>query len=90
MLGADLRPAELEAAPAVGRTGHRDVGTDTVEPVDAVGEGAFDGALALELEAELEEKGDGGGEIADDDVDVVRTYKCHRVPGYPAAGRRRA
>jgi hypothetical protein len=50
---------------------HRDVGPDAVESEGAVRAQALDLPLAFQVHAELSEERDGGGQVVDDDGDVV-------------------
>src|SRR5947207_2108464 len=49
---------------------HREGGPDILEPDQARNQRPFDGLLALEREAQLDEERLGGFEIVDDDEDV--------------------
>jgi hypothetical protein len=47
---------QLDATLTIGRPHHREGGPDILEPDQAAGERPFDGRLAFELEAQLEDQ----------------------------------
>ena len=67
-------------------THHDDVDLDTLERVDAVHPGAFDGGLAFDRHAERGEERGCGSKVVDDDADVVQSLDRH-VPSIAEAMR---
>src|SRR5437763_3856788 len=74
----ELRP--LEPAVAVRGPHHGDVGTDVVEPDDAVHPTPLDRRLAFQLHSEFGEERFGSLEVVDNDENVVHPLNRH-IPG---------
>ena len=70
---------QLEPAVAVRRPHEDDLDPDPLEPDDAVHPPSLDRcrSLALHLQTELHEEGDGSLEVVDDDADVVHPLNRH-------------
>src|SRR5215208_3709445 len=83
-LGSDRRRRvelrQLEPAVAVRGPHHGDVGTDVVEPDDAVHPTPLVAGLALQLHAEFGEERFGSLEVVDNDENVVHPLNRH-IPG---------
>ena len=75
--GRGVEPGQLDAAVAVWRSHHGDVGADVVESDDLAGPGSLDGRPAFDLHAELSEECLGGLEVFDVDEDVVHSSEHH-------------
>jgi hypothetical protein len=71
---------QLHPAVAVRGPHHGDVGTDALEPDDAVHRRSLDRRLAFQLHTELGEERLGGLEVVDHDEDVVHPQNRHRSP----------
>jgi len=82
-LGSDRRRRvelrQLNPAVAVRSSHHGDVGSDAVEPDDAVHRRPLDLRLAFQLHAEFGEERFGSVEVVDNDEDVVHPLKGHVV-----------
>ncbi len=72
---------QLEPAVAVRGPHHCDIDPDIVQPGDAVHSAALDCRLALQLQAELEEKRSRSLEVFDDDADVIHSLDRHGQQG---------
>ena len=74
-LGADCPRAlefrQLNPPVAVRGPHHGHVDPDTVEPDKAVHPASFDRRLALQLQTQLDKESDSGGEVLDNNADVV-------------------
>src|SRR5688500_16372150 len=68
---------ELDATVTIGRPHHREGGPDILEPDQAADQRPFDGRLAFELEAQLDEERLDGFEIGDDEKNVVHPLDRH-------------
>src|SRR5216110_3677321 len=84
---------QLNPAVAVRGPHHGDVGTDVVEPDDAVHPTPLDRRLAFQLHTEFGEERFGSLEVVDNDENVVHPLKRHSPERYfcaTSAGRRSA
>src|SRR5262245_50188994 len=89
--GADrLRPLklrQLEPAVAVRGPHHDDVGSDALQPEDAVHPGPLDRRLALHFQAKLGKEGDGRCEVFENNAHVVHAPKSHGPEHKTESGR---
>src|SRR5947208_10986341 len=85
-LGSDRRRRvelrQLKPAVAVRGPHHGDVGTDVVEPDDAVHPTPLDCCLAFQLHTEFGEERFGSLQVVDNDENVVHPLNRHRSPHY--------
>ena len=89
-LGSDRRRRvelrQLKPAVAVRGPHHGDVGTNVVEPDDAVHPTPLERRLALQLHTEFGEERFGGLEVVDNDENVVHPLNRHSGGGHLQAG----
>ena len=75
--GGRVELRQLNPAVAVRGPHHGDVGTDVVEPDDAVHPGPLDRRLAFQLHTEFGEERFGSLEVVDNDENVVHPLNRH-------------
>src|ERR1700733_2974499 len=82
-----MKLRQLDSSVPVWSLQHGNLGSDALEPDDAVHPIALDGRLAPQFESELNEERHGVREVIDDYAQMIHPLDCHALDGDTRRGR---